>query len=397
MTRPRRALLIQTQAENAGAQEITRILGKELTARGYEVFNLFFYRKSATFAEQPNTYFCAEQRPSSIAQFARLVWRLGRHIRDTRPDLILTFQHYGNVIAAPVARLVSPAPVIANQVSALPTMSRLVRTLDLAFGMLGLFKAVTVNSVDVQRTYAALPGPYSDRVVLVAHGFAERKPQLSRHEALAAFGLPEASVLLGCVARLHRLKGLDSAIRLLKLNPAWHLALLGQGPDRERLAGLAAQLGVSDRLHFAGEVAPDQIGNFLSCLDAFVFPTLAETFGLAAVEAAQVGIPVVANDLPVLREVLCCDGQPAALFVDASKPEEFLAATLRVLQDVKLREALQQTGRLLKSRYSVTAMVDDYEKIFERLLTPDRRDATGRAGAARLVYQETNRPRRPPA
>jgi hypothetical protein len=40
----RRILLLQTQAENAGAQEITRLVGAGLTAAGYEVYNLFFFR-----------------------------------------------------------------------------------------------------------------------------------------------------------------------------------------------------------------------------------------------------------------------------------------------------------------------------------------------------------------
>ncbi|MGH2199030.1 hypothetical protein ACQ1Z2_15900, partial [Enterococcus faecalis] len=42
-------LLIQTQAENAGAQEISRLLGAGLTARGHRVSNLFFFRKSDSF------------------------------------------------------------------------------------------------------------------------------------------------------------------------------------------------------------------------------------------------------------------------------------------------------------------------------------------------------------
>ena len=47
MSRMRRILLIQTQAENAGAQEISRLVGAGLTARGYEVHSLFFLdRKS---------------------------------------------------------------------------------------------------------------------------------------------------------------------------------------------------------------------------------------------------------------------------------------------------------------------------------------------------------------
>jgi hypothetical protein len=49
MSRMRRILLIQTQAENAGAQEISRPLGAGPTARGYEVHSLLFFRKTRSF------------------------------------------------------------------------------------------------------------------------------------------------------------------------------------------------------------------------------------------------------------------------------------------------------------------------------------------------------------
>ena len=359
MMAPRRVLLIQTQAENAGAQEITRILGGGLTARGYEVSNLFFFRKSSTFSEQPNTFYCAPDRPSSPLQLMRLILSLAGHIRRNRPDVILTFQHYGNIIAAPVARLVSSAPVVANQVSALATMSKLVRAVDFCMGAIGLFKVITVNSIDVQRVYAAYPEAYSRKVVHVAHGFAERTSRLTRETARDAFGLPRNGVLLGCVARLHPLKGLDHAIRLLVMRQDWHLALLGQGSDKARVDG-----------HFIGEVAPDRIGDFLASLDTFVFPSAAETFGLAAVEAAQAGISVVANDLPVLREVLSFGNEPAALFVDASKTEPFAAAVSRVLEDKALADTLRRNARQLQTRYSIDAMVEDYERLFATLFRP---------------------------
>jgi glycosyltransferase involved in cell wall biosynthesis len=363
-----RILLVQTQAENAGAQEIARVLGNGLAAKGHEVSNLFFFKKSATFSEQPNTFYCVKSRPSSFRELMRLLWNLARHIRRTRPDAILTFQHYGNTIAAPIARLVSNAPVVANQVSALRTMNRLVRAFDLMLGLTGIFKAITVNSHDVRQVYEAYPKSYRDKLVHVAHGFAERTSHLSKPQARELFGLPGNAVLLGCVARLHPLKGLDHAIRMLPLEPSWQLALLGQGEDKARLTELADELGVADRVRFVGEVDPDRIGDFLAALDVFVFPSLAETFGLAAVEAAQAGVPVVANDLSVLREVLAVEGKPAALLVDAANTKEFAMTVSHALGDQNLRASLRQNGQRLKSLYSIDSMVKDYERILARVV-----------------------------
>ena len=105
-------------------------------------------------------------------------------------------------------------------------------------------------------------------------------------------------------------------------------------------------------------------------LDVFVFPTQGETFGLAAVEAASAGIPVVATDLPVLREVLSYQGKPAALLVDASDDQKLADAVFRVLTDGNLRRDLIESAKGLSARYSVGAMIDGYERMLASLHSP---------------------------
>ncbi|WP_027548919.1 glycosyltransferase family 4 protein [Bradyrhizobium sp. WSM2254] len=356
-------LLVQTQAENAGAQEISRLLGAGLTARGYRVTNLFFFRKSDSFDEPPDTLYCASSRPGHPLALLQMLRTLGRHIRTTRPDAVLTFQHFGNVIGAGVSRLVCRAPVIANQVSSALSMSWPVRTADIVMGSLGFFDRITLNSLDMQREYSRYPAAYRSRMVHVPHGFDDKALTLPRQAAREKFKLPTDRILLGCAARLHPHKRLDAAIRLLPDQPSWHLALAGQGTDEVRLRQLADDLNVSDRLHLLGEIAPRQMADFLACLDVFVFPTQAETFGLAAVEAANAGVPSVVTDLPVLREVLSFEGKPTALFVDASDYAKLSAAVSRLLTDQTLRDELRQNAKGLKLRYSVDAMVEEYVRI----------------------------------
>jgi glycosyltransferase involved in cell wall biosynthesis len=366
-----RVLVVQTQAENAGAQEISRLVGAGLAARGFDVHNLFFFLQSASFEAPPNTSYCAPSRPGNPLALLRFLWSLAQGIRKVRPDAILTFQHYGNTIGGAVARLVSPAPVIANQVSARLTMNGLVRAVDVAMGSFGVFKCITVNSQDMYREYSRYPLGYRRRLKHVAHGFDQKSTKISRAAARQLYDLPADRIVLGCVARLHPLKQLDAAIRILADRPDWNLALAGQGADEERLRQLATELGVANRVYFVGEIAPERVGTFLACLDVFVFPSRAETFGLAAVEAAHAGVPVVANDLPVLREVLSYQGAPAAVFVDASDTAMLAAAVSRVLGDGALNDTLKQNARGLRLRYSVDAMVDDYVRILQ--------DACGRS------------------
>jgi glycosyltransferase involved in cell wall biosynthesis len=121
-------------------------------------------------------------------------------------------------------------------------------------------------------------------------------------------------------------------------------------------------------LHFLGELAPEKIGVLHAAIDCFVFPSAAETFGLAPVEAAQSGTPVVANDLGVLKEVLNVEGEPCALFAPACDHAAFARAINQALSDEALVARLAAAGRRLKERYPLSAMMDTYADIVEQLI-----------------------------
>ncbi|WP_316858764.1 glycosyltransferase family 4 protein [uncultured Cohaesibacter sp.] len=358
-----RILFIQTQAENAGAQEISRLLGEGLEPRGYDVHHLFFYRKTDAFDAAPKTIFCRDKRPGNPFSLLIFFIRLVFQIRALKPDVVLTFQHYGNLFGAPAARLAGVRHVIANQVSAQATMNDTIRKFDKFFGKIGLFDVITVNSVDTAGEYADFPPAYTRRIIHVPHGFKDKRSKLTKLAARKKFKLPEGVILLGSVARLNPLKRLDVAIKMLPYNDCWHLVLGGQGPDEMRLRGIAKGLGVEDRVHFTGEMESNEIGDLLAAMDIFVFPTEAETFGLAAVEAAQAGLPVVSNDIPVLREVLQTSEGPCSLFANSDNPESFVTQVRSLLTDQDLARQLVSSGQKLKAIYSMSAMIDRYDKL----------------------------------
>lgn len=362
-----RVLMVQTQAENAGAQEISRLVGAGLEARGHDVHHLFFYSRTGGASDLGKIEVCVAERPRGPVALLRFLRAARRKMAAIRPDVVLTFQHYGNVLGAPLAHLAGCHAVIANQVSATDVVAPALRLADRLFGNLGVYGAITVNSEDTRRLYDDHSARYRERIVSIPHGFQTKRGTTSAQESRRALGLPVDVQLMGCAARLHPTKRLDLAIRLLPLMPDRHLALAGQGADRDRLASLAAALGVTERVHFVGELQPTAIGEFLGALDVFVFPTIAETFGLAAVEAAAAGLPVVATDLPVLREVLEVDGAPAALLVDTADTAAFAAAVDRIFAEPALAAALGAAGRGLDRRFSLDAMIDAYAGLIDHV------------------------------
>jgi glycosyltransferase involved in cell wall biosynthesis len=158
-------------------------------------------------------------------------------------------------------------------------------------------------------------------------------------------------------------KNHGALIEALALLSDVHVALAGVGPEQEALLSLAGKRRVEDRLHLVGEVPPARIFEFLAAGDVYAFPSVTETFGLACVEAAISGLPVVANDLAVLREVLTAeDGEAAALFVkgDAAGMAKGLAA---MISSPQLAGRLSAAGRRLRDKYSPARMCAGYEAL----------------------------------
>lgn len=363
-----RVLMLQTQAEAAGAQEISRILGHGLLSKGFEIHHVFLFRRTAAFDAQPNTVFCSRERPRSPAALVRMFIELVRHLRALKPDVVVCFQHYGNVVGVLAAKLAGIKAVIINRNSDRSLIPGWVRGLELTFALSGLFQRLVVNSASVEKEYAHCPKAYRSRVVRIDHGFETKTTSLSGRQARDLLSLPRDVTLLGSVGRLHHTKNFQAAIKLL-VGRDWHLALAGQGPARDELLDFATSCGVRDRLHLVGELSPDRIADFLGALDAFVFPSSAETFGLAAVEAAQAGIPVVANDLEVLREVLAIERQACAVLVDVEDTDAFARAVERIVGDAIFRTKLTSKARKLSERFSMDAMVGGYAELIQEAVT----------------------------
>jgi glycosyltransferase involved in cell wall biosynthesis len=117
------------------------------------------------------------------------------------------------------------------------------------------------------------------------------KSELSKRDARAALGLPEDCLVLGMVCRLAWYKGCQDAIRILaRLNRKWHLVFCGDGPMRPYLENMAQQEGLADRTHFVGML--DETWTAYAAMDAFLFLSKLEPFGLVIGEAMAARVPV---------------------------------------------------------------------------------------------------------
>ena len=115
--------------------------------------------------------------------------------------------------------------------------------------------------------------------------------------------LPEQH-LLACVGALIPRKGQRFAIEALPHLPGTVLALVGKGPDRDRLEALARSLGVAERVQFLGSMDHDALPELLSAADAMVLPSASEGLANAWVEALACGTPLVICEAGGARELV---------------------------------------------------------------------------------------------
>ena len=358
-------LQVQTQAEAGGAQRISDMLGEGLRARGHQVRTVFLYRKTDVYDQDPYADFILTEPPKGPFGQMRAVLGLVGHMRKARPDAVVSFQHYGNIAGTLAARACGARSILANQ-SGAPELRGLrgaATAADVLMGMTGLYQANIVNSGWTEARFAAFPAAYRRRLRRIDHGVCAPDRVFDKREMRAAFGLPANVPLVLSSGRLAASKNQAVLVGALALVPRMHLAVAGTGPEEGNLLALAECLHVRDRLHLVGEVPPARIFAFLAAGDAYAFSSTTETFGLAAVEAAIAGLPVVAGDLPVLREVLTTDeGEPAALFV-RTDADGIAGGLAEIFADPALAASLATAGRQLRTHYAPETMCAAYEAL----------------------------------
>lgn len=154
-----------------------------------------------------------------------------------------------------------------------------------------------------------------------------------RDEARRKLGLSTDVHFVGTVTSIVDYEGLDFLISsLVHLDDDVHALIVGDGQARPSLERLARELRLAHRVHFVGRQPQDSIEDWYAALDVFAVPrkdveVCRRVTPLKPLMALGVGVPVVASDLPALREVT----GGYAEFVPPDDPVALAAAVERVL------------------------------------------------------------------
>ncbi len=319
-----------------------------LRALGHEVIvaGPGFYEASGFGAESRTVARLRRLLPGALAELAELAYnipayrRLARACGDTPPDLIYERYNLYYLAGAWFARrhrvpyfLEVNAPLAEERARhgglrlhrlARAAERRVWRAADLV---------LTVTAVLGQRVAAAGVDPARIRVVangVVAERFAAAPAQAMRQPPVLGF--------VGFVRDWH---GLDAVIRGMAEPGAPQAAftVIGDGPALPGLKRLAAELGVAERVHFAGLMAHEAVPAAVAGFDIALQPRVVDYASpLKLFDYMAAGRAIVAPDQPNIREVLTHDA--TALLFDPDDPAAMWQAIARLLGDAALRERL---------------------------------------------------------
>jgi len=167
-------------------------------------------------------------------------------------------------------------------------------------------------------------------------------------------GAPGEGVRFVSVGRLEGWKGFHLAITAFARAriPGARYVIVGDGPERERLRGLAHELGVSEWTSFTGPLARSEVLRQLAWSDVLVQPSLHDSGGTVTLEAMAYGLPVIALRLggPAYQVT-----EDTGLLVGASSEQQVVsdmaAAMRRLAADPDLRRRLGEAGKERRTRH----------------------------------------------
>jgi glycosyltransferase involved in cell wall biosynthesis len=333
---------------------------------------------------EPVTHFTRRMAPQHDAL---AFFELRRRFRELRPDIVHTHNPKPGVLGRVAARL-ARVPAVVNTVHglyALPTDRAVKR-----WAVYGAERvAARFSDAELVQNPEDLPvlanlGIRAPKVRLLGNGidlarFDATSARSNRAAVRAEFGIDDSTIVVGAVGRLVAEKGyrelFTAARELSATHPNVLLLVVGASdtdkPDAIRQAELddaTAAAGV----RFLGERR--DVERLYAAMDIFVIASWREGFSRSGMEAAAMGLPVIATDVRGCRQVV--EDEHTGLLIPVRDPGAIAGAVRRLAGDPELRRAMGEAGvKLAHREFDQQRVIDITLATYEEVL--------GRAPAAR--------------
>lgn len=365
-----RLTLVISQLWGGGAERVMSVLASSWAEQGKEVSVLTFDREDAPrYPIHPSVKvrglgLLAPSRHffHGLLQNVRRIRVLRRAIRESQPDLVISFMDCTNVLTLFSTRGLETPIIVAEHCGPSgyeigPVWNTLrQRVYPRAHALVCLTNATLARFRETMRVRGhVIPNSVSV------------PPAVARYNN-APGGRSTGRVLIA-MGRLVPEKGFDLLLnafqRVAGRHPDWSVTILGDGPLKETLAKQAETLGLADRVRFPGWF--EDPFSILSAADLFVLSSRFEGFPLALCEAMACGLPVVSFDCPSGPRDIIRDGADGIL-VPPQDAAALAAALDRLMGDPEERQRLASRAPEVVTRFSRDRALSLWENLFQDLL-----------------------------
>lgn len=178
---------------------------------------------------------------------------------------------------------------------------------------------------------------------------------------------PNGEFILSHTSNFRKIKRVDDAIRVFEeiyRKVPCKLLLIGDGPERPGLEALSRQIGLCSEIVFLGK--QDAVERILSISDLFILPSELESFGLSALEAMAVEVPVISTNIGGIPEVNI-HGETGFLS-DVGDYKDMAKNALTLLQDPEKLKQFRKNALTKANTFTKEIIVPQYEKVYEKAL-----------------------------
>lgn len=302
----------------------------------------------------------------------RILPRLARLFHRRRSDVVVTVGAGDKMFWGRLAAHIAGVPVIASALHSTGWPDGVGRMNRLLTGMTDTFIAVADSHGEFLKEFEKFP---ANKVRVIRNGVdcLRFKPNPSaRFDLRSELGLERQTTLIGIVAALRSEKNhtmlVRAAAKMRDQHPEAHWVIIGDGPERTTIEHLAAELGISDRIHLLG--TRHDTDQLVAALDVFALCSLNEASPVSILEALACQVPVVATDVGSVGESII-DGKTGYL-IGSEDTDALADRVCRLLSDPEQRASMGTTGRqLVLNTGSLDSMVDGYQRMATELY--DRR------------------------
>jgi glycosyltransferase involved in cell wall biosynthesis len=218
-----------------------------------------------------------------------------------------------------------------------------------------------------------------DKFIISPFGVDQQKfyPQDKNQQLIERYGLKQENKIVlsvGGLDKAHYFKGVKLLIQattdLKEQMPNLRLLIVGDGDLKSNYEKLSHDLGVQDKVIFAGRIEDDDLSDYYNLADVFIFPsfTRSEAFGLVSLEAMACAKPIIVSDLPGVRTLAENNG----LIVKTNNIRDLSEKIYSIFQDKnKLKEMGIFSLRNVQEKYYWPDIVRQLEEIYVQAINPN--------------------------